>query len=128
MIYITYAMATWDLPNIYVCMYAHALGRAAIGLGHIYQVYPSWRWYNYYICTAKNLSTCVYTHYNSITLQFHFGRVQLLRKLLLLQRITRLYRTLRGRDQREKCALNVIKHTFQANSTLLTTKSALTVQ
>ena len=37
------------------------------------------------------------------------------------------YRTLRGRDQREKCALNAIKHTFQANSALLTTK-ALTVQ
>ena len=38
------------------------------------------------------------------------------------------YRTLCGRDQREKCALNALKHTFQANSALLTTKSALTVQ
>jgi len=38
------------------------------------------------------------------------------------------YKTLRGRDQRVKCALNAIKHTFQANSALLTTKSALTVQ
>ena len=28
-----------------------------------------------------------------------------------------------GRDQREKCALKAIKHTFQANSALLTTKS-----
>ena len=36
-----------------------------------------------------------------------------------------IYRTLRGQDQREKCALNAIKHTFQANSALL---SALTVQ
>jgi len=32
---------------------------------------------------------------------------------------------LHGRDQREKCALNAIKHTFQANSALLTSKSAL---
>ena len=38
------------------------------------------------------------------------------------------YRTLCGRDQRQKCALNAIKHTFQANGALLTTKSALTVQ
>jgi len=42
--------------------------------------------------------------------------------------ITITYRTLRGQNQREKCALNAIKHTFQANSALLTTKSALTVQ
>jgi len=39
-----------------------------------------------------------------------------------------VYNTLHRRDQREKCALNVIKHTFQANSALLTTKSASTVQ
>ena len=38
------------------------------------------------------------------------------------------YRTLRGRDQREKCTLNVVKYTFQVKCTLLTTKSALTVQ
>ena len=38
------------------------------------------------------------------------------------------YRTLCGRDQREKCTLNVVKYTFQAKCTLLTTKSALTVQ
>ena len=43
--YITYTMATWDLPDIY----AHALGFAALGLGHIYQANPSWPWYNYYI-------------------------------------------------------------------------------
>ena len=42
--------------------------------------------------------------------------------------IINFYRTLRGRDQREKCALNATKHTFQANSALLTTKSALTAQ
>ena len=39
-----------------------------------------------------------------------------------------IYRTLRGRDQREKCTLNVVKYTFQVKCTLLTTKSALTVQ
>ena len=38
------------------------------------------------------------------------------------------YRTLRGRDQREKCTLNVVKYTFQVKCTLSTTKSALTVQ
>ena len=38
------------------------------------------------------------------------------------------YRILCGRDQREKCALNAIKYTFQTNSALLTKKSALTVQ
>ena len=38
------------------------------------------------------------------------------------------YRTLCGQDQREKSVLDAIKHTFQANSALLTTKSALTVQ
>ena len=38
------------------------------------------------------------------------------------------YRTLCGQDQREKCVLNVIKHTLQANSALFTTKSALTAQ
>ena len=38
------------------------------------------------------------------------------------------YRTLRGRDQRKKCTLNVVKYTFQVKCTLLTTKSALTVQ
>ena len=38
------------------------------------------------------------------------------------------YRTLRGQDQREKCTLNVVKYTFQVKCTLLTTKSALTVQ
>ena len=38
------------------------------------------------------------------------------------------YRTLCGRDQREKCTLNVVKYTFHVKCTLLTTKSALTVQ
>jgi len=42
--------------------------------------------------------------------------------------LTYTYRTFHGRDQKEKCALNAIEHTFQANSALLTTKSALTVQ
>ena len=31
-------------------------------------------------------------------------------------------------NQREKCTLNVTKHTFQVSSALFTTKSALTVQ
>ena len=43
-VYITYTMATRDLPDIY------ALARgAAQGRGHIYQANPSWPWYNYYI-------------------------------------------------------------------------------
>ena len=42
--------------------------------------------------------------------------------------LTITYRTLRGQDQREKCTLNVVKYTFQVKCTLLTTKSALTVQ
>ena len=29
-----------------------------------------------------------------------------------------VYRTLRGRDQREKCTLNVVKYTFQVKCTL----------
>jgi len=33
-----------------------------------------------------------------------------------------------GEIKGKKCALNAIKHTFQANSALLTTKSALTAQ
>ena len=41
---------------------------------------------------------------------------------------TIFYRTLHGQDQREKWALNVIKHTFQANSALLTTKTDVTVR
>ena len=36
--------------------------------------------------------------------------------------------SLQGRDQRERCVLNVIKHAFQPNSALLTTNSALTTQ
>jgi len=38
-------MTSWDLPDIY----AHALGPAALGLGHMYQTNPSWSWYNNYI-------------------------------------------------------------------------------
>ena len=33
-----------------------------------------------------------------------------------------------GEIKKEKCALNLIKHTFQANSALLTIKSAFTLQ
>ena len=35
------------------------------------------------------------------------------------------YRNLRGPDKKGKCALNVIMHTFQADSALLTTKSVV---
>ena len=37
----SYTMATRDLPDIY----ARALGPAALGLGHIYQVNHEWPWY-----------------------------------------------------------------------------------
>ena len=37
MAYITYNTAACDLPDTY----AHALGPAALGIGHIYQVNPS---------------------------------------------------------------------------------------
>ena len=43
--YITYNMGNRDLPDIY----AHALGPAALGLGHIYQANPSCPCYNLYI-------------------------------------------------------------------------------
>ena len=42
--YISYNMGTRDLPDIYV----HALGPAALGLGHIYQANPSCPCYNLY--------------------------------------------------------------------------------
>ena len=44
-VYITYNMGNRDLPDIY----AHALGPAALGLGHIYQANPSCPCYNLYI-------------------------------------------------------------------------------
>ena len=44
-VYITYKMGNRDLPDIY----AHALGPAALGLGHIYQANPSCPCYNLYI-------------------------------------------------------------------------------
>ena len=50
--YITYNTATCDLPDVY----ARALGPAALGLGHIYKVNPSWPCYNYYIY----MCVCVY--------------------------------------------------------------------
>jgi len=43
-VYITYNMATWDLPDVY----ALALWPAALGLAYTYQANPSWPWYNYY--------------------------------------------------------------------------------
>ena len=45
-VYITYNMGNRDLPDIY----AHTLGPAALGLGHIYQANPSCPCYNLYIC------------------------------------------------------------------------------
>ena len=44
-VYITYNMGNRDLPDIY----AHALGPAALGLGHMYQANPSCPCYNLYI-------------------------------------------------------------------------------
>ena len=41
-------MGNQDLPDIY----AHALGPAALRLGHIYQANPSCPCYNYYIHLA----------------------------------------------------------------------------
>ena len=43
-------MGNPDLPDIY----AHALGPAALGLGHIYQANPSCPCYNYHIYTYIN--------------------------------------------------------------------------
>ena len=47
---------------------------------------------------------------------------------IIIQYSSTVYRTLCGRDQREMCTLNVVKYTFQVKCTLLSTKSALTVQ
>ena len=47
-VYITYNMGNWDLPDIY----AHSLRPAALGLGHkkiIYQANPACPCYNLYI-------------------------------------------------------------------------------
>ena len=54
--YISYNVGTRDFPDIY----AHALGPAALGLGHIYQANPSCPCYNYYIYTY--LPGLVYTY------------------------------------------------------------------
>ena len=43
-VYITYNIGNLDLPDIY----AHALGPAALRLGHIYQANPSYPCYNLY--------------------------------------------------------------------------------
>ena len=43
-VYISYNMANRDLPDIY----AHALGPAALRLGHIYQANPSCPCYSLY--------------------------------------------------------------------------------
>ena len=57
-VYITYNMGNRDLPDIY----AHALGPAALVLGHIYQANPSCPYYNYYI-SSKKQALCKYcTH------------------------------------------------------------------
>ena len=57
MVYITYNMGNPDLPDIY----AHALGPAALGLGHIYQANPS--------CPCYNLYTYIYIYiFNSYTM------------------------------------------------------------
>jgi len=44
-VYITYSMGNQDLSDIY----AHALGPAALGLGHTYQANPSCPCYNLYM-------------------------------------------------------------------------------
>ena len=51
-------MGNRDLPDIY----AHALGPAALGLGHIYQANPSCPCYNYYIYSDKVDIHCVYNY------------------------------------------------------------------
>jgi len=60
-VYITYTMATWDLPDLY----ALALRPAAFRLGHIYQANPPWSWYNYYINSTLFLKTIFFVviHY-----------------------------------------------------------------
>ena len=51
-------MGNRDLPDIY----AHALGPAALGLGHIYQANPSCPCYNYYILYDLKLYVYIYTY------------------------------------------------------------------
>ena len=64
-VYITYNMGNRDLPDIY----AHALGPAALGLGHIYQANPSCPCYNLYIFATKNLS---YTYITEVMLYNYY--------------------------------------------------------
>ena len=52
--------------------------------------------------------------------------VSIILLLLCLKGYTNgVYRTLRGRDQREKCTLNFIKYTLSRPTVSSTTKSAL---
>ena len=55
-VYITYNMGNRDLPDIY----AHALGPAALGLGHIYQANPSCPCYNLYTSLENLLNGCTF--------------------------------------------------------------------
>ena len=57
LVYITYNMGNRDLPDIY----AHALGPAALGLGHIYQANPSCPCYNF-------IYIYIYVSYNTVVL------------------------------------------------------------
>ena len=59
-VYTTYNMGTWDLPDIYT----RALGPAALWLGHIYQANPLWPCYNYYTHTYICLYSCICNSYN----------------------------------------------------------------
>ena len=59
-VYITYNMGNRDLPDIY----AHALGPAALGLGHIYQANPSCPCYNLYILYPHNMLYITYYNVN----------------------------------------------------------------
>ena len=49
-----HTMATWGSPDIY----AHALGPAALRLGHIYQTNSSWSSYTVTTTFKKNVFAC----------------------------------------------------------------------
>ena len=55
-VYTTYNISTWDMPDIY----SHALGPAALRLGHVYKANPLCPCYNY--SYSYNRRTCFTNH------------------------------------------------------------------
>ena len=63
-VYITYNMGNRDLPDIY----AHILGPAALGLGHIYQANPSCPYACYNLYIHIYIYIYIYISYNTVVL------------------------------------------------------------